>query len=113
MKKFIYLLSILGIAFAASSFVSSEKEMTPSVVSNEAAAPVYWQGRASNTGNGYIYIRVYEYPNACNSFYAVVDKSKSDTFRKGDLIDGEELVVRQSGNNYYVSTAGIQWYFNM
>jgi hypothetical protein len=103
------LIGMIASAMVFSSFTLSQPIATSSVNSTQEA--VYWRGKAYTRIGFWLELKVYQSPNTCNDYYAVVIDA-SQVSDKKDAI-GEKLVVKNNGKKYYVSWKDQEFYFEM
>lgn len=135
MKKVLFVVSLfIGMiagAMVLSSFSEPKENDNNEYVKSKLKEPSYWQGRALvSIGSGRITgdyntgldITVYQTPNACNSFYAVITRTVAVSGNVGD-----EVWVRENSNydsyetnkylqsyyKYYITYRGNDFFFNM
>lgn len=115
MKKIILLVIVALFSFtiveASETSVSTTNSTNTEVT---AEAPVYWSGRAHNSGSSSLYIKVYRSPNMCDSFYAVILTYTVGPFTY-DV--NEDVVVKEASDSnsytHYVVYKGSKFYFTM
>lgn len=103
------LIGLMASVMVFSSFTLSQPIATSSV--NNIQQAVYWRGKAYTKIGFWLELKVYQSPNTCNDYYAVVIDA-SQVSDKKDAI-GEKLVVKNNGKKYYVSWKDQEFYFEM
>ena len=107
----VFAIMVLG-SLTLSSFTAPQSIIATSSV-NSTQQAVYWSGRAKASAdpNHWLKIEVYESPNTCNDYYAVVIAAGLGE----EKVKGKKLVVKKGDrrNEYYVTWDGANFYFNM
>ena len=125
MKKVLITMAVLASMVAGAMVLSSftaPKQISKDEMCNGLNIPSYWEGLARNKANydcG-LYITVYQTPNLCNDYYAIITDTKCSS---GTI--GKELVVKVNYNydseskywynhcRYYVTSGTSDYYFDM
>ena len=105
----VFAIMVLG-SLTLSSFTAPQSIIATSSV-NSTQQAVYWRGKAYTNIGFWLELKVYQSPNTCNDYYAVVIDA-SQVSDKKDAI-GEKLVVKNNGKKYYVSWKDQEFYFEM
>lgn len=121
MKKVLITMAVFT-SMVAGAMVFSSFTVTKT---NETAClqtiPTYWEGSACMDGSSdpacRISIKVYQVEGQCNSYYAVVQKDKSEVWvRENPDYDPNDRGGRWSGTKvykYYITYGNHNWYFSM
>ncbi len=112
MKKLLLFVALTASISFCTSTLNSFASSNNSTVN--ADAPAYWQGWATDTGVGSVYITVYQTSGQCNAYYAIVTKIRMGNNTAED-VNSEEVVVHNTRWNgkYYVRFRNYDFYFNM